>query len=81
MLKAFKIILLLLKASYNYKQLIIINAIIPFSSGKLPGLKCNRMLILFSFITCIKLLRNKISNCKFRRIYLYFNLFSGVKIN
>jgi hypothetical protein len=39
--KAFKIILPLLKVSYNYKQLIIISAIIPFSSGKLPGLKRN----------------------------------------
>ncbi len=63
--KAFKIILPLLKASYNYKQLIIISAIIPFSSNKLPGLKRNRILILFSFITYIKLLRNGISNCKF----------------
>jgi hypothetical protein len=79
--KAFKIVLLLLKASYNCKQLTIISAIIPFSSGKLPGLKCNRILILFSFITCIKLLRNGTSNCKFQRIYFYFNLFSGVKIN
>jgi hypothetical protein len=79
--KAFKIILLLLKASYNYKQLIIISAIISFSSGKLLGLKRNWMLVLFNSITYIKLLRNGISNCKFRRIYLYFNFLSGVKIN
>ncbi len=65
MLKAFKIILLLFKASYNCKQFIIISAIIPFSFNKLPGLKRNRMLILFSFITYIKLLKNGTSNCKF----------------
>jgi hypothetical protein len=63
--RAFKIISPLLKASYDYKQLTIISAIVPFSSGKLPGLKRNRILVLFNSITYIKLLRNGTSNYKF----------------